>query len=288
MKRYLVIAVLSAFICACQQKKEVSFFNKTLIKLDSIHGKLMLDDRCGIDAPNIKIFKDSLYYYYPTEGSYYRIDKVIENESFLTYHAEIKPLSSSSKKTIFKIVNFHSNLYKLYIDSSYMGIFADFKEVGKKYKIFHRTDCEDDGLEINDETSNINEKISSTDIIGSWQSNCEIPNSGIEIYGKQNDLRAYVQLLPPIIFLEAKVDKGESEGIYYLKFDSQDMEAPEAAENKIDESSIDKTKNIGKITVDGKKINFVWYGLYDIKSKKIIQTSSQFGSQSVALKKCVN
>lgn len=286
MKKNLIIIILSAFICACQQKKEVSFLNKTLIKLDSIQGKLMLDDRCGIDAPNIKIFKDSLYYYYPTEGSYYQIDKTVENETSVTYQTKIKPLSSSSKKTVFKIINFNSNLYKLYIDDTYIGIFADFKEVGKKYKAFHRTDCEDDELEINAKTSTNNVIILSNNIRGSWQLDCEIPNSGIEIYGNENDLRAYIQLLPPIIFLEAKVVKGESEGIYYLKFDSQDMEAPEAVENRIDESEIDKKKNIGKITVHGENINFVWYGLYDIKSEKLIQTSSQFRNHIATLKRC--
>jgi hypothetical protein len=288
MKKYLAISILSVFICTCQKKEEVNLLNKTLIKLDSIQGKLMLDDRCGIDGPNIKIFNDSLYYYYyyyPTEGSYYRIDKVKQDETSITYEAEMKPLSSSEKKTFFKIINFNSNLYKLYIDNSYIGIFADFKEVGKKYKTFHRSDCEDDELDINHETSTKHETISSSYIIGTWQLDCEIPNSGIEIYGKENDLKAYVQLLPPMIFLEAKVTR-ESNGIYYLKFESQDMEAPESIENKIDESKIDKEKNIGKITMDGERINFVWYGLYDIKSKKLIQTSSQFGNQVATLKKC--
>jgi len=288
MQKYLAILILCVFICTCQQKKEVNFLNKSLIKLDSIQGKLMLDDRCGIDAPNIKIFNDSLYYYYPTEGSYYRIDKVKQDETSITYETKMKPLSSSEKKTFFRIVNFNSNLYKLYIDNSYIGIFADFKEVVKKYKTFHRTDCEDDELDINDETSTNNASISSNNIIGSWQLNCEIPNSGIDIYGKENNLRAYVQLLPPIIFLETKVVKGEGQGIYYLKFDSQDMEAPEAIENKIDESKIDKEKNVGKITVEGGKITFVWYGLYDIKCEKLIQTSSQFGSQLAILKKCAD
>lgn len=288
MKKYIIIAILSVFICACQQKKEVNFINITLVKLDSIQGKLMLDDRCGVDAPNIKIFNDSLYYYYPTEGSYYQIDKVKQTETSITYETEIKPLSSSDKKTIFKIVNFKSNLYKLYIDNKYEGIFADFKEIEKKYKTFHRTDCGNDELDIDNKTSTNNATISSSNIIGSWQLDCEIPNSGIEIYGEENDLRTYVQLLPPVMFLEAKLVKGESERIYYLKFVSQDMEAPEAIENKIDESKIDKEKNIGKITIEGEKINFIWYGLYDVKAEKLIQTSSQFGNQSSILKKCIN
>ena len=286
MKNTLLIIILYIFVTACQQKKEFNLTNDTkLVQLDSIQGKLMLDDRCGVDAPSIKLFNDSLYYYYPTEGSYYRIDKTQQDEISITYETVIKPITSSDKKTIFKIVNFTSNLYKLYIDNGYVGVFTDAKDIGKKYKVFHRNDCGDDELDI-DTNQSINTTVSSNEIVGSWQLNCEIPNSGIEIYGKENDLRAYVQLLPPVIFLETKVVKGESEGIYYLKFDSQDMEAPGAVENVIEEQDIDKTKDVAKITTENGKINFLWYGLYDNKTKKLIHVSSQFGDKSAQLKKC--
>lgn len=126
-------------------------------------------------------------------------------------------------------------------------------------------------------------------INGSWQLDCKIKNSGIEIYDKDSNTFATVAVAPPAVFVEAKVIKGEIANVYYLRFDEQDMETPLANENKLDQFT-SKNENIAKMEFTGDEILFYWYGFYNTKTKKWNFKESQFfnneTNKNVILKKC--
>ncbi|AND64349.1 hypothetical protein AX766_07975 [Flavobacterium covae] len=115
---------------------------------------------------------------------------------------------------------------------------------------------------------------------GLWKIDCSKQNSGIEIYGSDDNLGAIIDVAPPAIFISAKLTKSDSENIYFLRFDEQDMESPLAKENKLD-SNISKDKNIAKIELKNNKIYFWWFGFYNNKSKEWIMKKSQFNTKGI-------
>lgn len=126
-------------------------------------------------------------------------------------------------------------------------------------------------------------------INGSWQLDCNIQNSGIEIYSKDSNMFATVAVAPPAVFIEAKVIKSEIENVFYLRFEEQDMEVPLANENKLDQYT-SKNENIARIEFKNDKILYWWYGFYNSKTKKWNFKKSQFNKNEnndyVILKRC--
>ncbi|WP_395075705.1 hypothetical protein [Flavobacterium sp.] len=116
---------------------------------------------------------------------------------------------------------------------------------------------------------------------GLWQLDCNLQNSGIDVYVKGSNMYATVAVAPPAIFVEAKVTQGESENIYYLRFDEQDMNPPAASENELDLHT-SKNENIAKIELKDNKLNFWWYGFYNTKTKKWTNKESQFSNNGIS------
>lgn len=132
----------------------------------------------------------------------------------------------------------------------------------------------------------------SDNIIGLWQLDCSVQNSGIEIYQNKNRITGTLALAPPAIFINVTLEKGIENNVYYLKYVSQDMSPPMASENEIDEENISKKESIGKIVKNNEEFELTWYGLSNIKTSKkthiVTQFSSSENAKPVKLKKCEN
>lgn len=130
------------------------------------------------------------------------------------------------------------------------------------------------------------------EIVGLWQTNCSISNSGIDISLNGDKLTGTLALAPPAIFIDVSLEKNKEKGTYYVKYVSQDMSPPMAEENEIDETIISKEEAIGKITVDGNEIDFYWYGLLNTKTKERTNLTTQFSNDKlnnlIKLRKCIN
>ncbi|WP_310555884.1 hypothetical protein [Flavobacterium sp.] len=130
--------------------------------------------------------------------------------------------------------------------------------------------------------NNLSNIKSKNNLGGLWQLDCNLQNSGIDIYVKESNMYATVAVAPPAIFVEAKVIPGESENIYYLRFEEQDMNPPAASENELDPTYTSKTENIAKIELKDNKLNFWWYGFYNTKTKKWSNKESQFSNNGIS------
>lgn len=147
-----------------------------------------------------------------------------------------------------------------------------------------------DNTHSNKDLELIKGKKTDSDIIGLWQLDCSIKNSGIEIYADGKTINGFLALAPPAIFVNVILEKGESENIYYLKFLSQDMDSPLVSENEIDQKNSSKSENIGKVVLKENNLEFTWYGIYNTEIKKRTNVISQFNSSEnsnpIVLKKC--
>jgi len=149
--------------------------NSIFFKVDTLEGKQVINDRCGAGAPNFRILKDSVYYFYPLEGEYYKITNIETNENFVIYHTKFSD-PSSTKKRDFKIQVF-SNYVKLYINNDYEGTFVDSNKVGKDVKYYRDGNCG------NEENEPIN-------IVGKWRLNCD------------NESTVFIKKIVPLLLLQ--------------------------------------------------------------------------------------
>lgn len=105
-------------------------------------------------------------------------------------------------------------------------------------------------------------------IIGLWQLNCSVNNSGLDISSNKGKLSGTLALSPPAIFLDVIIEKS-SEKTYDIKYVSQDMSPPLASENSIDDKNISKKEKIGVLFIKSDtEIELKWYGLYNTSIKK--------------------
>lgn len=129
-------------------------------------------------------------------------------------------------------------------------------------------------------------------IIGLWQLNCSINNSGLYISSNKDKLSGTLALSPPAVFVDIILERNITKESYDIKYLSQDMSPPLASENIIDDKNISKNEKIGELLVkNNNEIELVWYGLYDINMKKRTHLINQFSNNKsnnhVILKKCI-
>ncbi len=129
-------------------------------------------------------------------------------------------------------------------------------------------------------------------IIGLWQLNCSINNSGLYISSNKGKLSGTLALSPPAVFVDIILERNITKESYDIKYLSQDMSPPLASENIIDDKNISKNEKIGELLVkNNNEIELVWYGLYNINMKKRTHLINQFSNNKsnnhVILKKCI-
>ncbi|MBM7421455.1 MULTISPECIES: hypothetical protein [Chryseobacterium] len=129
-------------------------------------------------------------------------------------------------------------------------------------------------------------------IIGLWQLNCSINNSGLYISSNKGKLSGTLALSPPAIFIDIILERNIAKESYDIKYLAQDMSPPLASENIIDDKNISKNEKIGELLVkNNNEIELVWYGLYNINMKKRTHLINQFSNSKsnnhVILKKCI-
>lgn len=185
-------------------------------------------------------------------------------------------LFSSCKETKQEIP--HSKKTKTYISTSYP---TQKKNIQEELKI--TSNLQDwEGLYLNSDDKNI---------IGLWQLDCSITNSGLDISSNRGKLSSTLALSPPAVFIDIILERNGRKS-YDIKYISQDMSPPLASENIIDDKNISKSEKIGELFVkNNNEIELMWYGLYNIKIKKRTHLVNQFSNNKpnnrVILKKCV-
>lgn len=288
MKKVKILFILLiTTLVSCQQKSNVinektkinnSASNPVFIKVDTVNGKPVIDDRCGIDAPKIRISQDSLYYYYPTEGSYYKIMNQKKSGNTITYSTIILPSDENSQLTNFKITKIKDSILEIYIDNTYSGIFVNSDLVGKKIQIHHRKDC-DDIVDINKEgiTNEINPAFEGS----TWGYDC-----------KSSDYVAFTLNIAQFNFYKMdfginSVIKKINEHEYELRFNSPPI-APIPEE--MDWENYSKDEVIAKITYENGTMGLTWFGFYNIKTKRREYTDNPFTNRTekgpIVLGKC--
>lgn len=289
MKKINILIILLIFtLVSCQQDIRLTK-NKTKInkhkssdifmKIDTINGEQVIDDRCGVDAPNIRIFNDSLYYYYPTEGSYYKIINQEKSRNTISYSAIVLPSNEDSQQTNFKITKLEDSSLKVYIDEVYVGIFVNFNIVGKKIQIYHRKDCEDkvEGSN-NDASKNVEFPIFEST---TWSYDC-----------KTSDYVTFTLNIGQFNFY--KMDFGINTTVkkindyeYELRFKTPPI-AP--IPEDMDWKNYSQDNVIAKIRYEKDKMELTWLGFYNTKTKKREFIENPFTGKveqsPIILKKC--
>ena len=285
--KLIIILFLTSFSACKQDKssKNIDIIKNDIIeeyqvytKVDTINGKAFVDNRCGVGAPYIKIFNDSIFYYYPIEGSYYKINEKTENKDSITFNTSILP-SDNSLSTIFKIVKIDNSLLRIYIDEIYSGSFINSTFIGKRVTIFKDKNCEEDSVNNNKETSNLAEYPIFQN--STWYYNC-----------KASDYVTFTIDIVQFNFYEmdiginTKIKKNnESEFDFYFK-------SPPIAPipDDMDWENYSQKEKIAKINYSKGIMYFTWYGFFNEKTKKREYLENPFTNkiekESIILKKC--
>jgi hypothetical protein len=246
---------------------------KTLLKIDTIDGKPVIDQRCGAGSPKIKFYKDSIYYYYPIEGSFYFINKSLNRNDKKTFDCYMLPHMEGEKKTIFEIEKIGDDLYKIDIDNLYSGLYIDSIVVGKIIKFYERSDCEDDT------TNQENVTIDETDFSfnGTWKTKCtNRESSNILCYGAKGidaDLEIYDQ--DGSYFAKMSVEfNSEKQTLQFGAMSIMERKYVKILESKDYSSDI----AIAQIKIiDNKTVSLNWLGFYNVKTNKREYTQNPFG-----------
>lgn len=141
------------------------------------------------------------------------------------------------------------------------------------------------------EESSVDIQSDNRNIVGLWQLDCSISNSGLDISSNKGKLSGSLALSPPAVFLDIIVERNDGKS-YDIKYLSQDMSPPLASENVIDDKNISKSEKIGELLFkNNNEIELMWYGLYNINTKKRTHLINQFSNNNsnnrVILKRCV-
>ncbi len=279
--------IFTISLTSCQQntsiekiKTEDNFFNlnDTYTKIDTIDGKSVIDNRCGVGAPNIRILKDSIYYYYPLEGSYYKINRIKKSKNVIEYNTTILPNDKNTPKSIFKIVKLENSLFKLYFEDVYKGIYINSNLIGKKIILYNGKDCDEVLTDVK-----IKEKENEYTVFenSTWAYDCNtsnyvtftIDNAQFNFYDMDFGINSNLK----------KINENE----YELRFNSpptvpipEDMDWENYSQNDI----------ISKIKYINDTIEFQWFGFYNMKTRKREYTLNPFTSKMetlpIILKKC--
>lgn len=123
-------------------------------------------------------------------------------------------------------------------------------------------------------------------IKGLWRIDCKNELTTFDVDEKMN---VYFSLYSNTIYINGVLEKSLNDE-YILKF--KNIESQNDFSLKIDEKEYSKEKIIGKIKVEGSKLTFEWFGLYNIKDKKIefaddnVFVKENDNSKIITLTKC--
>lgn len=303
--RYLKLLLIILTINSCKGQNDASDILTSWYEVNKQGDNYYIVD-CGYSGESFKIQNDSILDHGIMEDSVFKIQHIIKKKNIISLYINDKEKYDiswidKSRGIIKRVSSLDGSLIKYYVNITNLNKINRVKGTSKDCMSSDDFDIKESNtsqknnvsnVNLTEDTKFINNYKSSDNIIGLWQLDCSIQNNGIEIYESNNNLVGTLALVPPAIFIDVSIEKGENQNIYYLKYLSQDMDPPMASENKINEKNTSKSENIGKIILENEKLKLTWYGIYNIKTKKRTNTKSQFNdfknSKFVTLKKCIS
>lgn len=291
----LLFTIFLLVITSCKESK------KDTVKNDSTN--------VGIDQYNVE--QDSaIVFLYPTGDEIKKLKKEKGEDDFYTiaddenfYQAKIEEILNTKN---YKTVNTDKRFIKFNADVVFdknsnenkwsVIIFKKgnklevtssvelYQKLNKLNNVDYNSIIENKNLE---QTSNAESgKNTVNKIKGLWRIDCKNELTTFDIDEKMN---VYFSLYSNTIYINGVLEKSPDDE-YILKF--KNIESQNDSSLKIDEKVYSKEKVIGRIKVEESKLTFEWFGLYNIKDKKIefaddnVFVKENDKSKTITLTKC--
>lgn len=256
-------------------KSELNLEGHTFFKITETDSGRVLFKPCGALIEKYKFYKDSLYHNWGQEYDLIKKTSLKKNKDVYIFEGYNH---NTNESDIIQIKKMNAEGYYLEINDE---IFIDSLFIKKI--IFAKEPCNDEVEETNtisEENINFEKDIISTK---SWSNDCELDQAYVyfSVVGGQFVFRQKFGM-------NTKINK-KINNEFYVLFDNNYMKRPypKDMEDYQDYSAIEP---IAKIKKTGNKIEFVWYGFYNTKTKKKVHIENPFTSrieiEPIILKKC--